>query len=220
MRANFLAEDRYDIKFAAKELARDMKAPMVSSWEKLKHLGRYLLKTPRATSVMKWQPWSGVIRAASDSDWAGCVVTRGSTTAVVILHGKHLIRGYSGTQQVPALSSGEAVYNAAIKGIGNVLGTQAFAEDLGVRLKCVLGVDSSAALGMLKRTGLGKVRHIATPLLWAQAVVAEGRCQVQKEKGEANPADLGTKYLAGPRTLELAKAIGYSFQRAVRAQSP
>ena len=212
MRANFLAEDRYDIKFAAKELARDMKVPMVSSWEKLKHLGRYLLKTPRAISVMKWQPWSGFIRAASDSDWAGCVVTRRSTTAVVILHGKHLIRGYSGTQQVPALSSGEAEYNAAIKGIGNVLGTQAFAEDLGVRLKCVLGVDSSAALGMLKRTGLGKVRHIATPLLWAQAVVAEGRCQVQKEKGEANPADLGTKYLAGPRTLELAKAIGYIFK--------
>ena len=211
MRARFLAEDRYDIEFSAKELARDMKVPTASSWEKLKHLGRYLLKKPRAVSVMKWQPQVDKLKAMSDSDWAGCPLTRRSSTAVVVCHGKHLIRGYSGTQQVPALSSGEAEFNAAVKAIGNVLGTQAYAEDLGATLGCRLGVDSSAAIGMLKRTGLGKVRHLATPLLWVQAVVAKGRCEVSKEKGTSNPADLGTKYLAGPKTAELAEALGYTF---------
>eukprot|EP00959_Pyramimonas_sp_CCMP1952_P118839 2484678-Pyramimonas_sp.AAC.1 len=46
MRAHYLAEDRYDLKFASKELAREMKCPTVSGMAKLKHLGRFLLKKP------------------------------------------------------------------------------------------------------------------------------------------------------------------------------
>ena len=67
MRENFLSEDRFDVKFAAKEHARDMKAPTTNSWEKLKHLRRYLLNKPRALSVIKWQPQVDKLRAMSDS---------------------------------------------------------------------------------------------------------------------------------------------------------
>ena len=114
---------------------------------------------------------------------------------------------------MPALSSGEAEYNAAIKGAQVLLGCVAFAEDFGFKLRAQLETDSSAALGMLRRSGLGKVRHIATPLLWAQKVVAQGRISISKKAGETNPADLATIFLAGPRIKDLMGRINCYFEK-------
>ena len=46
-RANYLALDRMDMQFTAKEICRDMAEPRKSSWEKLKRLARYLVEYPR-----------------------------------------------------------------------------------------------------------------------------------------------------------------------------
>ena len=43
MRAAYLAQDRADIQYAAKELARCMPAPTELDWRSLKRLGRYLV---------------------------------------------------------------------------------------------------------------------------------------------------------------------------------
>ena len=47
--ANYLAADRVDLPFAAKELCRDMSSPSESSFQKLKHLARYLVLVPVVT---------------------------------------------------------------------------------------------------------------------------------------------------------------------------
>ena len=47
MRANFLAEEGPDVRFACKEIARLMSEPCEAGWEKLKRLGRYLAGVPR-----------------------------------------------------------------------------------------------------------------------------------------------------------------------------
>ena len=41
-RVNFLAQDRMDLQFAAKECARKMSKPTVGDWGRLKRIGRYL----------------------------------------------------------------------------------------------------------------------------------------------------------------------------------
>ena len=41
-RANYLAQDRSDIQFSVKELARSMSAPTRGSWKGLVKLGKYL----------------------------------------------------------------------------------------------------------------------------------------------------------------------------------
>ena len=46
-RLNYLAQDRPDIAFAAKELCRDFAVPSISSLKKLKRVARYLLLVPR-----------------------------------------------------------------------------------------------------------------------------------------------------------------------------
>ena len=209
MRANYLSEDRYDIRFACKELARDMQKPTIRSMHRLKNLGRYLLSKPRVVLRMHWQGRQSRIIVHSDSDWAGCPITRRSTSAGVIMHGEHFIKGYSSTQISPATSSGEAEYNAGVRASSAGLGIVAYASDLGCVKECHVGLDSSAALGIMKRTGLGKVRHLALPLLWLQAAVRNGRIHPFKEPGETNVADAGTKYLAGPRLWELVQKLGY-----------
>ena len=47
MRCNYLALDRPDICFAAKELARRMQSPTRSSWNGLKRMARFLAGHPR-----------------------------------------------------------------------------------------------------------------------------------------------------------------------------
>ena len=93
------------------------------------------------------------------------------------------------------MSSGEAEYYAALKPASMALGFRSMAADLCENIKFVLRSDSAAALGIIGRRGLGKVRHLETGYLWLQDVVTAKRISVRKVKGTENPADLGTKHL-------------------------
>ena len=55
--------------------------------------------------------------------------------------------------------------------------------------------DSSAALGIASRSGLGKLRHLETHTLWVQEKVRTGAISLKKVWGEVNLADLFTKHL-------------------------
>ena len=72
---------------------------------------------------------------------------------------------------------------------------QAYARDIGLEMSVELYADSSAALGIAKRAGIGKVRHLRTQGLWVQEVRVAGRIVYKKVLGEKNPADLLTKYM-------------------------
>ena len=111
------------------------------------------------------------------------------------MFGGTAVRGWSTTQSVIALSSGEAEYYAALKGASEALGFQSMLADLGITAKITLYTDSSAARGIIHRAGLGKLRHLETGYLWLQAAVKAKRLQVRKVLGSVNPADLFTKHL-------------------------
>ena len=55
--------------------------------------------------------------------------------------------------------------------------------------------DASAALGIIARRGLGKIRHIDTNLLWVQEISARREIEFNKIPGESNTADMMTKDL-------------------------
>ena len=112
------------------------------------------------------------------------------------MFGGTAVRGWSTTQSVIALSSGEAEYYAALKGASVALGSQSMLADLGITAKITLYTDSSAARGIIHRAGLGKLRHLETGYLWLQAAVKAKRLQVRKVLGSVNPAGLFTKHLA------------------------
>ena len=72
------------------------------------------------------------------------------------------------------------------------LGIVPMARDMGEELKVVVHSDSSAALAMSQRVGLGKVRHIDVQYLWIQERHAAKEVDLRKVKGEVYPADLLT----------------------------
>ena len=110
MRLNYLAQDRPDIQFACKELARGMSSPTEGNWQQLKRLGRYLLLRPRMVMNYDYQSVSTFLDSRVDTDHAGCLKTRKSTNGGALTLGNHCIRSWSTTQSVIALSSGEAEY--------------------------------------------------------------------------------------------------------------
>ena len=82
------------------------------------------------------------------------------------------------------------------------LGYQSLLKDLGIDLPVRLWTDSTAAIGICSRQGIGKVRHLDTHLLWVQQAVRAGRIDLRKVDGESNPADLFTKHPSSEEKLK------------------
>ena len=137
------------------------------------------------------------VTAYSDTDHAGWLKTRKSTSCTMIAFGKHLVRCSSTTQGVIALSSGESEFYGGVKSASIGLGIASMLADMGMKMAkpLELKLDATAGLGIASRRGAGRIRHIHTPSPWLQKAVADGRVQVSKIAGDVNPADLGTKYL-------------------------
>ncbi len=194
-RANYLALDRPDISQATKELCRRMSAPRATDLRALARVARYLAGAGRVVYEYPWQS-RPVLRVYTDSDFAGCVATRLSTSGGAVMLGTHLLKHWASTQKRITLSSGEAELGAVVRGFSEALGIQSVARDLGVELHPEVHADSSAAIGICRRSGIGKVRHLAVAQLWVQDLVRSGECRLHKVLGTENPADLMTKPLA------------------------
>ena len=132
---NYLSQDRCDISFATKEIARSMARPNQSDEVKLKRALRYLLTHPRGIYHFPFQNEPEEITCFIDSDWAGCSKTRKSTSGGTTCLGRHLGKLWSSTQTVISLSVGEAEYYGIVKGSAMGKGTQSVLLDMGLESK-------------------------------------------------------------------------------------
>ncbi len=175
------------------------------SWKALKRLCRFFNGLPRLVYVYRQQTVDHV-DVYTDTDWAGCPKTRKSTSGGCVLMGHHAIKHWSSTQASVTLSSGEAEFNGVIRGAGQGLGYQALLKDLGVEIPLRVWTDSSAAIGICTRQGLGKLRHLDTHTLWIQQAVRNKRIDLKKVLGEQNPADILTKHsFSREKLMDLVK---------------
>eukprot|EP00971_Amphidinium_carterae_P004368 87407-Amphidinium_carterae.2 len=82
-----MAAVRPDIQFAVKELSRKLSAPMSKDESAAKHLIWYLRGTQNLVFLIAPSAWRSSqcieLHADCDSDWAGCPVSRKSTTGVI-----------------------------------------------------------------------------------------------------------------------------------------
>ena len=107
--------------------------------------------------------------------------------------GTHLIKSWSSTQPGIALSSGEAEVVGVTRACAITLGYRSLLADLGLQMAGRVWTDSSAAIGICKRQGLGKLRHLDTQMLWVQQRVRNNDLDFCSVPGEKNPADIFTK---------------------------
>ena len=212
MRAAYMSQDRMDVQFAVKDLAKQMHNPTNWSWHRLKHLGRYLVGRPRAVLEFLPQKSQSMLLCEVDADYAGDRSSRKSTSGGLILHGRHLLKSWSSNQSVIALSSGESELYALVKGFSWSLGCQSMCKDFGVSLGLKIGTDSSAAKALTERKGLGKAKHINTSFLWIQEALFLKRVDcLFKLRGEENRADLFTKPLIKAKSDPFLVKLGLVF---------
>ena len=161
-----------------------MSKPTKKSWERLLRVGRFLKAHPRLVWGFIWQEQQNVVDVSSDSNWAGCHHSRTSTSGGVAAIGAHIIKSWSKSQATVAKSSAEAELYAVVRASTEALGICSLLQEFGVENpKVRLHVDASAAIGMIERRGLSKVRHVEVDLLWIQSQQARRLLPIRKILG-------------------------------------
>ena len=210
-RINFLSIDRPDLLYACKEAARRMAAPRKSDWDKIFRIARYLKGKPRLRLWYRYQAEEEMVATYSDRDWAGCKRTRRSTTGGVMMKGNHYIKGWSTTQATVTLSSAEAELFAAVRASAETIGMISLLKDFNIHARGTVLADASAALGVIRRRGVGKLRHVHTNYLWVQQKSASNEIKYDKVVGVHNVADMMTKPLNSDNIMRHTSGIGGDF---------
>ncbi|CAE7420072.1 RE2, partial [Symbiodinium sp. CCMP2592] len=151
MRIGYLSSDRPDMLRTVRELAKGLKEPTQYHWNLLKRAGRYLRGAPRLVQLIPHQEGFSVIQGWSDTDHAGCVRTRKSTTGTVVQLGKAVIKATAKGQAVIALSSGEAEYYGLISTTSACLGEQAMLADWGINCPVIINMDATTGISIGSR---------------------------------------------------------------------
>ena len=125
------------------------------------------------------------------------------------MKGVHFIKSWSKTQATVALSSGEAELQGMVKAAA-----EGIAKDLGdgIRDNMLVYADASAALGMVARQGVGRIRHLDTRLLWVQESNVRYGLSFSKIRGTQNPADAFTKHVSAEGLQHMLCCSGMKWQ--------
>ena len=70
--------------------------------------------------------------------------------------------------------------------------------EMGWKLPIVVHSDATAAIGIARRKGLGKIRHLDVMDLWLQDKVRAKQVGLKQILGTDQPADIFTKYVERP----------------------
>ena len=114
-------------------------------------------------------------------------------------------------QSTLSLSVEESDWYALVKGCAVGFGLQGLLKDWGVDIKVRIKTDSSAAIGIGNRRGLGKLRHVQTRYLWVQERIAHKDLTVAKVHTSVNFSDMLTKPMSGEELRKFSEMIGQYF---------
>ena len=94
------------------------------------------------------------------------------------------------------------------------------AKDLGIHLQLEIQTDASAAVGIRRRRGVGKIRHLATADLWVQDKIRCGSFTLTKIPGIDNPSDILTKFVQRPVLSKHLSALGLRMEEGRPESAP
>ena len=123
--------------------------------------------------------------------------------------GGHTLKTWSTTQSTISLSSGEAELYVMTKCAAQLIGIMQLGEDFGFNLRGQVYTDSTAALGITHREGLGRTRHVRCQYLWIQEKTKDGTFGVDKVRTDLNPADLMTKNLTKAEIVQILEHLNH-----------
>ena len=98
------------------------------------------------------------------------------------------------------------------------IGLRSISKEFGLDYRITVYSDAYAALGIARRRGLGRVRHLDVEDLWVQEKIRNGEVQLEKVPGSENMADALTKQLARPLLVKHMSAMNLQPEQG-RAES-
>jgi hypothetical protein len=151
------------------------------------------------------------ITGYSDSDLAGDIDDRKSTTGMVFFMEGSIVTWASEKQKVVALSSCEAEYIAASTAACQAVWLSKMLSDIqGVQPSAVkLHVDNQSAIALSKNPVFrDRSKHIDTCFHFIRECVADGKIEVEHIGTEGQVADILTKALCHVKFIELRHRLG------------
>ena len=109
---------------------------------------------------------------------------------------------------------------AIIKTASESLGVMSILWDWQLPMEGDLMADASAALGIIGRTGLGKLRHIDTSYLWLQQESIKDKIKMNKVLGTENPADMNSKGLKAEDIMRYTEMLNMEHRQGRAELAP
>jgi len=199
---------RPDIAEAVGKLARYMAKPTAAHWGAAKGVLRYLAGT--AGMGITFKGGEAPLVGYCDSDYAGDIDSRRSTTGYVfIMHGG-AVSWNSKLQATVAVSTTEAEYMAAAGAVKEALWLRKLMGDFGIPIKTVkIYGDNQGAIKLLKHPiASARSKHIDVIYHFARERVARGEVTFEYISTERMVADGMTKALPENKFVFCREGMG------------
>lgn len=191
---------RPDLSFAVGFESRNMERPTTTDVKNIKRTLRYLRKTESFGIVF---PKKGDIKDLklniyTDSDYAGDIKTRRSTTGVVCLLGGVPIAWCSKRQPIVTLSSTEAEFVAATEGAKYAIYLKSFIQELIEKeIKPKIIIDNTSAISLIKNGNLSpRCKHMDVKYLFISENYKRKLFDIEYLPTDKQIADIFTKALS------------------------
>ena len=208
----YVTHSRPDVTYSVGVLSRFMHRPTMHHFGAARRVLRYLAGTKNyGICFRKTKDFS--LQGFTDSDWAGSIEDRKSTSGNCFVLGTGAISWSSKKQATVALSSTEAEYVAACASACQAVWLRGILSDLGQQqsratsIKC----DNQSAV-MLSRNPVlhGRTKHIDIKHHYIRELIANEEIQLETCRTDEQVADLLTKSLPQMKHEELSAQLGMS----------
>ncbi|KAJ9559214.1 hypothetical protein OSB04_013828 [Centaurea solstitialis] len=206
----YITTTRPDIQFVVNLISRFMAKPTEVHYLAAKRVLRYLKGT---TDFGIWYKsgGEGSLEVFTDSDFAGDIDSRKSTSGYVFLWNNGAITWSSKKQDIVALSSTEAEYVAAAICACQVIWVRGVLEELGLEINksTVIKCDNTSTIKLSKNPVFhGRCKHIGVRFHFLRDLVKDEVVQLEHCGSSEQVADILTKPLNREVFLKLREKLG------------
>ena len=189
-----MVSTRPDLAAAVGILSRFLANPGPNHWKGVKRVFRYLQGTKEFGLVFQ-KTGQVCLEGFSDSDWAGDLDNRRSTSAYVMMVGKGAVSWKSKRQESVALSSTEAEFMASTTACKEVMWIKDFLGELGFHQGVVrMFTDNQSSIKVMKNpVGHSRMKHIELQAYYVRDLIQRGEVEFVYCSTDVQVADSLTK---------------------------
>jgi len=197
---------RPDISFAVHKAARKCEKPNVSDWKSILNILKYLNSTKDFKIIYNG---NGYIHAYSDSDFAGDINDRKSTSGHIILMGNSPICWFSKKQSIVATSTAEAEYISISECAKKALWLRNILIELFNDYKPItIFTDNMAAKISIENNEINtKLKHISIKYYFNKDNIIHKRIKLEYKNTNEMLADILTKNVNGSKMKKFTDTI-------------